>query len=80
MVDSPDFVPKLSNVKRGQRLDGGPTDTLQYKKMLDGVVVSPIFTHFVCYENMEKSLKNDLPGGQHFIVESLFTTWLNVEI
>ena len=28
MVDSPDFVPKLSNVERGQRLDGWPADTL----------------------------------------------------
>ena len=30
MVDSPDFVPKLSNVERGQRLDGWPADTLQF--------------------------------------------------
>ena len=29
-VDLPDFVPKWSNVERGQRLDGWPDDTLQY--------------------------------------------------
>ena len=29
VVNSPDFVPKLSNIERGQRLDGWPVDTLQ---------------------------------------------------
>ena len=28
VVDSPDFVTKLSNVERSQRLDGWPADTL----------------------------------------------------
>ena len=37
MVNSPDFVSKLSNVERGQCLDGWPADTLQMHYFADSV-------------------------------------------